>query len=241
MSAAPARRVGLLVPSSNTMMEVDFSRGLPPGTTLHSDRMYLADTTEAAEDVMLDEHVLPAARDLGTAHPDVAVFGCTSAGALRGDAYEAELCAEISTLVGAPVVSTIRSVRDAILAAQASRVALITPYIDELNRKVRLSLESAGINVVQVSGMGITDNFSIATVPAEEICNFTVKHLAGMTADLVFVSCTNFAGMAARSQLSERLEVPVLTSNQVVLEATINLLDRRLAQPQMVPNSPWSP
>ena len=38
MSARPAR-VGLMIPSSNTMMEVDFARDLPPGTALHTARM----------------------------------------------------------------------------------------------------------------------------------------------------------------------------------------------------------
>ena len=77
-------RVGLLIPSSNVVMEVDFYRSLPHDTTLHTSRMYLADATVAAEEQMLDELVLPAAEAAGTARPDVVVFGCTSAGELRG-------------------------------------------------------------------------------------------------------------------------------------------------------------
>jgi len=91
-------RVGLLVPSSNTVMEPDFWRALPPGATLHTGRMYLEETTPEAEGRMLDEHVLPAARDLATARPDLIVFGCTSAGALRGNQYDADLCRRISEI-----------------------------------------------------------------------------------------------------------------------------------------------
>ena len=40
---------------------------------------------------MLDEHLPTTAADLATARPDVVVFACTSAGALRGNAYEADL------------------------------------------------------------------------------------------------------------------------------------------------------
>ena len=54
MSPRPAR-VGLLIPSSNTMMEVDFTRDLPPGFALHTARMYMEDTTPAGENRMLDE------------------------------------------------------------------------------------------------------------------------------------------------------------------------------------------
>ena len=124
MSARPAR-VGLMIPSSNTMMEVDFARDLPPGTALHTARMFLEDTTPAGENRMLDEFALPAARDLGTARPDVVVFGCTSAGALRGNDYDTELCGRISELTGAPTVSTIGAVRAAIEVSGAASIGLV--------------------------------------------------------------------------------------------------------------------
>ena len=38
-------RVGLIVPSSNTVAEVDFYRHLPAGATLHTARMFLDDVT----------------------------------------------------------------------------------------------------------------------------------------------------------------------------------------------------
>ena len=113
MSEQRAVRIGLLIPSSNTMMEVDFVRGLPPHATLHTARMFMEDTTAAGESRMLDEFSMGAARDIATARPDVVVFGCTSAGALRGDAYDSELCARISAVTSAPTLSTIQAVRSA--------------------------------------------------------------------------------------------------------------------------------
>jgi len=50
-------RVGLIVPSSNTVIEPDMYRRLPPGATLHTARMLLEETTPAAESAMLDEHL----------------------------------------------------------------------------------------------------------------------------------------------------------------------------------------
>ena len=165
VSARPAR-VGLMIPSSNTMMEVDFTRDLPPGHALHTARMYMEDTTPAGENRMLDEFALPAARDLGTARPDVVVFGCTSAGALRGNDYDTELCQRISELTHAPVVSTIGAVRTAIEASGAASIGVITPYVDELNEKIKASIEDDGIDVAGITGLGITDNFQIAEVRA---------------------------------------------------------------------------
>jgi maleate isomerase len=227
MSARAARpaRVGLMIPSSNTMMEVDFTRDLPPGTALHTARMFMEDTTAAGENRMLDEFALPAARDLGTARPDVVVFGCTSAGALRGNDYDAQLCDRISELTGAPTVSTIASVRAAIADSHATSVGVITPYVDELNQKIRASLEADGTRVASIAGLGITENFQIAEVSEEEIVALAVRALGDLAAsgdiDLAFASCTNFGAMAARSAIAGRLGVPVITSNQAVLAAAV--------------------
>jgi maleate isomerase len=224
MSARPAR-VGLMIPSSNTMMEVDFARYLPPGTALHTARMYMEDTTPAGENRMLDEFALPAARDLGTARPDVVVFGCTSAGALRGSDYDTQLCERISELTGAPTVSTIRSVREAIGASGADSIGVITPYVDELNEKIKASIEADGTRVAAITGLGITDNFEIAEVGYDEIVAFAERSLGQLAAEagigLVFASCTNFGAMAARPAIAERLGLPVITSNQAVLVAAV--------------------
>lgn len=220
-----ASRVGLMIPSSNTMMEVDFVRDLPSGTALHTARMFMEDTTAEGENRMLDEFALPAARDLGTARPDVVVFGCTSAGALRGNDYDTELCEQISALTGAPTVSTIRSVREAIAATGATRVGVITPYVDELNKQIKASIEADGVEVARIAGLGMTENFAIALVPGEDIVEFAVRSLGGLAAegtiDLVFASCTNFGAMAARSVIADRLKLPVVTSNQAVLAAAV--------------------
>jgi maleate isomerase len=233
MSARRARpvRVGLMIPSSNTMMEVDFARDLPAGAALHTARMFMEDTTAAGENRMLDEFALPAARDLGTARPDVVVFGCTSAGALRGNDFDAQLCDRIGELTGAPTVSTIASVRAAIAAARATSVGVITPYVDELNQKIRASLEADGTRVATISGLGITENFEIAEVSEEEIVAHAVRALGDLAAggdiDLAFASCTNFGAMTARGAISARLGIPVITSNQAVLEAAVARLRAR--------------
>jgi maleate isomerase len=217
-------RVGLLVPSSNTVMEPDFWGALPPGATLHTARMHLESTTPEDESRMLDEHVLPAARDLATARPDLIVFGCTSAGALRGNRYDAELCARISQVSGVPTVSVIASVRQAIAARGARRVGVVTPYVDALNRSVRTSVEDDGVEVVAIAGLGIADNFEIARVSLERICDFAEQTLRGLPIELAFVSCTNFPAMSALPELERRLGRPVVTSNQAAIAAALALL-----------------
>lgn len=217
----PDLRVGLMVPSSNTMMEPDFHAGLGGRATLHTARMFMEDTTAAGENAMLDEYTLPAARDLATAHADVVVFGCTSAGALRGNAYDEQLCRRISEVTGAPTVSTIASVRRAIGESGARRVGIITPYVDELNVGIKASVEADGVEVARITGMGITENFTIARVTPDAIEDFAAEQLGDLDIDLVFASCTNFAAMQAIDGIGKRLGVPVVTSNQAVLAAAL--------------------
>ncbi|MGH3664721.1 MAG: maleate cis-trans isomerase family protein [Egibacteraceae bacterium] len=214
------KRVGLLIPSSNTVMEVDFYRHLPPPVTVHTARMFMESTTAQGENRMLDEFTVPAAVAVGTARPDVVVFGCTSAGALRGNAYDAELCQRIAESTQATAISVIRSVRDAIARRGGRRVGVITPYVDELNAKIRASIEHSGdVEVVDIVGLGLDENFTIAEVEPRAIVDFAVEQFGSQSIDLLFASCTNFRAVDALPGLEAALGVPVVTSNQATLEA----------------------
>jgi maleate isomerase len=213
------RRVGLMIPSSNTVMEPDFQEGLAGTATVHTARMFMEETTPEGESRMLDEFALPAARDLATARPEVVVFGCTSAGALRGNAYDAELCARISEITGVPTVSVIASVRRAVAVTGARRIGVATPYVDALTEKIKQSLEDDGLEVVAQAGLGITENIKIGQVEPDAIVDFVAGGLAAAGAELAFVSCTNFRAMEAIPDLRKRLDLPVVTSNQAAVDA----------------------
>jgi maleate isomerase len=191
--------------------------------------MYMEDTTAEGENRMLDEFALPAARDISTARPHVVVFGCTSAGALRGNDYDTKLCGRISELTGVPTISTIDSVRLAIRRAGARRVGVVSPYVDELNERIAASVEADGVEVVRIAGLGMTENFEIARVAPERIVEFAAEILGGLDIELAFVSCTNLRAMEAIPALSARLRLPVITSNQAVLSAAIERVRTLLA------------
>src|SRR6201996_6745646 len=108
-------RIALLVPSSNTVMENDLHRALPPDRfTVHTDRMYLVETTREAEIRMIEDFAAPAAKDLGTLNPDLLVFGCTSAGSLFGLDYDAKTCRALGELAGGPAIGVVNAVSDAV-------------------------------------------------------------------------------------------------------------------------------
>jgi maleate isomerase len=215
-------RVGLIVPSSNSVIEADFYRRLPADTTLHTARMYLVQTTPEGESAMLDDHLPVAINDLRTARPDVMVFGCTSAGALRGNDYEAELIKRIADETGAETFSVAAAVRRVIREAGGRRVGVITPYVDSLNEKIRQSLEDDGLEVAGIHGLGITENFAIAEVEPARIAEFASECFAGSDIDLLFASCTNFRAIDAREEIHAALGVPVVTSNHAALAVVLD-------------------
>ena len=173
---------------------------------------------------MLDEFTLPAARDLATIQPDVIVFGCTSAGALRGNQYEAEMIEEISKVGGAPTVSVSKSVRETLRKANASKLVVVTPYIDELTLRIRASLEGDGFEVLNIEGLGIQENMAIALVPGSEIVALAKRAVGNLNPDALFVSCTNFPAVSMLPELRRIFPFPVISSNQAVLERTLDVL-----------------
>ena len=218
------KRLGLLVPSSNTVMEVDFYRGLPANITLHAARILLEETTVEAEKRMIEEHTPVAARDLSTLHPDLVVFGCTSASAVYGVDGDARLQARLTDITGAPTIGVMSSVLRALDVIEAERVAVITPYIDALNAKIADRLTQHGLNVVAIYGLGVSVNFDIAQVRPDQIVAFARQKLANVSTDCVFVSCTNFRAVEALPELTVVFDVPVITSNKATLDAALTLV-----------------
>ena len=217
-------RVGVIVPSSNTVMEVDLYRGFPSDVTVHTARMYMVETTPEGESAMLDDHLPGAIRDLASARPDLVVFGCTSAGALRGKEYEAELIRRIAEETGAEAISVANAVGEAINRRAAKRVGVVTPYVDSLNEKIVASLEADGLEVAGIHGLGIDENFEIAAVDPQRIAEFAAECFGGASIDLLFASCTNFRALDAVDRIEDRLGVPAMTSNLAALEAVMEAL-----------------
>ena len=218
------RRIGVIVPSSNTTVEADFMLGLPDGVMVHTARMHLAETTAEAERRMIHDHVPIAVTDLATLRPHVVVFACTSGGAVLGADGEARLIDSIARETAAPVVSTNDAVGRTIERLGRKRVAVLTPYVDELNQAIRAGLERRGLTVVHMAGLGMTENFAISGVTPDEIVAFAERELAGQAYDLLFVSCTNFRAVEARPLLMKRFGVPVVTSNQATIEAALDTI-----------------
>ncbi len=214
------KKIALLIPSSNTVMENDLHGALPKDRyTIHTDRMYLVDTTREAEQVMLEKYARPAASDVATTNPDLIVFGCTSAGSLFGLDYDDYFCAQLGELAHCPALGVINAASRALAGAGAKKVAVITPYNEDLTNSVAKALACDGREIVAAHGMGITVNIELADPEPAEIVAFAREKLKDVSFDTLFVSCTNFRSFEAKPELEKVFGTTVITSNSAVVQA----------------------
>jgi len=212
------RRVGLLVPSSNTTMEPEFYMMAPAGVSIHTARMRLVETT-AETLIEMAEYAESEADLLATAEVDVIVYGCTTGSLVGGVEWEEGLVQRIESGTGVPTLSTSGAVVDALKAVNARRVAVATPYTDDLNELERDFLESYGMEVTAIRGLGIVRNVDIGRTEREAVRKLARSVAGG--ADAVFISCTNLPTIDLIEPLEAELRRPVVTSNQASMWAAL--------------------
>ena len=218
MGYGSGRRIGLLVPSSNTTMEAEFNRMATEDISVHAARMMLEDVTKE-ELVRMAEHAKRAAELLATAGVDVLVYGCTTGSLVGGVEWEERLVNGIEEETGVQTVSTSRAVVDALKELGADKVAVATPYTEDLNSLERAFLESYEFKVVSMKGLSLVSNLEVGRTDlaiVEELVRSTTDG-----EDTIFVSCTNLPTISLIERLEGDLQKPIVTSNQASMWAAI--------------------
>lgn len=220
-------RLGLMIPSVNTVAEGEFHSMVPGDATVHTARLYPQGITKEILLEMIEHGVPRAARELAEVRPDVLVFGCTAAGAVLGAEGEAQLMDELSATVGgAPVVSMNSAVLRGLEATGASTCAVLAPYLQAVTDDLAAGVEASGIQVTVAAGMGITDPFEWASLGTSEITAFAKRHLEGQRFEAILLSCANVRAGLVRGALAEEWGVPIVSSNHAALEQALAVAAR---------------
>src|SRR5215467_9338424 len=89
-------RIGIVVPSVNTVMEPWAQRTVPDGVSVYAARMFIPSATTAETLIEMDRNEgKMAIRQLSSVFPDVIAYGCTASSIVQGLQYDAHLRAEI--------------------------------------------------------------------------------------------------------------------------------------------------
>jgi maleate isomerase len=107
---------------------------------------------------------------------------------------------------------------EALRQAGCNRLAVLTPYVEELNTAIRASLEADGFEIAAIAGLGLRSNLEVGRLPPGAIAEFA---LAGTPDDAegVAIACTNFRAFEARELIATRTGRPVVTANASVVDA----------------------
>lgn len=215
--------MGLIVPSSNTVMETEFHSMLPRGFTLHTARMRIKSVTIEGLTEM-EKDVENEAIKLSDADVDVIGYGCTSGSLFKGLGHDRELEEKIERVSGKPAVATAGAVVKALKALGIKKVAVATPYITEINDLEERFLAGNGFEVVDLKGLHLSNNLEIGRIPARKAYELIGK-LKHEEADGIFISCTNFPTIKFIKKLEDRLKKPVISSNTATFWAMLRKIN----------------
>ena len=217
-------RIGLLVPSTNTVGESEFWRLAPPGVSVHTSRMpFLPEKHEKPFEAM-EREVPRVLEEAVSAAPDVIAYGCTASSA-KGD--PAVLEAELAATSGRPTATAAGALVAALRAFGAKKIALVTPYPPELNAKERKFFAENGIEVVADESV-IVDQAQLklrnmCLVPKDKLVERAVALGRRDDVEAVVLSCADMPTLAALPEIEAAIGKPVTSSVQALLWRALRL------------------
>ncbi|MBE0454908.1 MAG: aspartate/glutamate racemase family protein [Roseovarius sp.] len=213
-------RLGMLTPSSNTILEPETQALIAPlgaRASVHFGRFRV---TQIGLDATADsqfalEPILAAADLLADAKPDLIAWNGTSAG-WRGFHTDERLCDEIESRTGIPATSSILSFNAAMRALGVRKLGLVTPYTADVQHAIARNYATAGITVVSEAHAARRDNFSFSEITDAEVQQMC-RDVAGAKPDAIAIVCTNMRGARLARALEDELDIPILDSVAVTL------------------------
>lgn len=212
-------RLGLLVPSSNTVMEQEFRAMLPRDISVHVGRIRLRQIV-VHELLKMEKQIREEALKLVDADVDAIGFGCTSGSLVRGLGHDKQIVDLIEKSAKRPAVATAGAVVEALRSLRLSRISVATPYVEKINVLEREFLEANGFFVEKMSGLDLKDNLAIGRLKSGTVSNL-IRNVNSAMAEGVFLSCTNLPTIGVIARLEKMLGKPLVSSNTATLWAML--------------------
>jgi maleate isomerase len=145
---------------------------------------------------------------------DVVAFGCTSAAMVIGEEQVFARIREARPEVGC--TTPITAAFAAFQALDARRLALLTPYRDDINRFIRDYIEARGFRVPVMGSFNEEDDRRAARIDLASIRDAAIALGRADEVDAVFVSCTSLRLIDAATEIEAALRKPVTSSNHAM-------------------------
>ncbi|HEV7562599.1 MAG TPA: hypothetical protein VGO24_03775 [Solirubrobacterales bacterium] len=236
------KRIGLIVPSSNTTIETEVPRmltraGLDVDVTFHSSRAVLQSVDEESLERMVKDSDR-CVRELSDARVDVIAYACLVALMARGERAHETLEREMREVAAAngadvPIVSSAGALIRTLQAGDVERVAIMTPYMPELTALVARYIEGYGIEVVDSLSLAVADNVEVGRLDQGGL----VGHARGLDLSraqmLIASACVQMPSLEVIGALEGETGLPVISA---ATATAAELLDS-LGLPRSVPGA----
>ncbi len=214
------RHFGILIPSTNTTCEIEFGR-IPPELQAHAGRLGKDGKSPFASS--LDADVAYQSKMLGEARVEVIALAQTSA-SLFTENYDEVTVKRMTDASGVPSLTSAQAVGRALKALGVSRIAMATPYWDEVIALAKKYYESRyGISVVAAQSLGATESYAIGKMDAS-VAEAAFSKIDSPEVQALVIPGGNFPTMDHIAAWEKKFGKPVVTTNQATLWAVMRAM-----------------
>jgi maleate cis-trans isomerase len=202
---------GVLIPSTNTTVEIE-CRLLPAAYQAHFGRL-MTSTPGRTFSPSRDEDIDYQSRLLGTAKVALVILAQTSASVFADD-YDEVTTRRMREGAGVPAMTSAQAVGRAVRALGTRRIAIVSPYSDEVNKRAGLYFASKhGLQAVALEGFGATDSYAIGQLGPEN-AREAFARIDRPEIEVLVVPGGNFPTMTSIAAWEREFGKPVVTTNQ---------------------------
>lgn len=208
-------RLGLIVLQTDETLEFEARQVLAgrDAALFHTRIPNAQDVTPETLAAMADE--MPKVAALLPEGLDAVGYGCTSGATVIGSDAVAGLVARAHPK--AAVTDPIRAVVAALHALNASKIAMVTPYVPSVTAPMRALLGKSGIEVVSEISFGEGNDWRVARIDPASTRAAMLAAAEAAGAEAIFASCTNLQTFSIIDGVEAETGLPVVTSNQALL------------------------
>lgn len=218
-----AVRLGMLTPSSNTVLEPMTGAMLAetPDITAHFSRLrVLAINLDGDATAQFDPAPMVAAAELLADAKVHAICWNGTSGAWLGLDADRALCAAVTRATGLPCTTATLALHDALHAMGARTVGLVTPYLSSVQDAILRNLRAWGFEPIVERHLDDPGNYSFADHGAAKV-EALMRAAAAAKPDAIAVHCTNFRGTRAAVPIEAGSDTVVMDSIAVALWGTL--------------------
>ena len=224
---ATTTRIGLLVPSSNAVMEVELYRSLPADVTVHTSHIFRASAAVDAQAIAeTGRNAAQTALSLSQAELSLVVYGHTASSYVGGPAGDAEIARMVAEAAGAPALTTATAAVKCLRSVGAKRIWLAAPYPIGPTRSAAEFLTAHGFEVISMECLGVAHGPDLKRVSPQAVHDVALRAAATGEADALFMSGTGVHTMGVVGALENALGKPVITANLAALWSALDHLGR---------------